>query len=245
MSTYLRDLTQNLNETIHLGMLVPWANQAMEAELPVLFPRRVIWHVARLVPPNATTALDDEFLTGMIRSVPQAVFQLRNLPLRALAFGCTSASSAFPDEVTTVLKTLQTGQRSIPFLTAFSALCLLLTACHAERIVLITPYEHELTLREAHAFEYQGITVQAAISLGYRDEIGTISTQQLLEACASSSLAGAEALVLSCTALHTLEVIPLLEERYRLPVLSSNTALALASILVATNLLPLSQENKL
>jgi maleate isomerase len=245
MSKQLQELPLRLDETLHLGVLVPWANQAMEAELPLLFPQRVVWHIARLVPSSTTTALDDDFLTGMVQAIPQAVFQLSRLPLRTLAFGCTSASSVFSDDIVGALQVLQRDQHAVPFLTAFSALCLLLAMCQAKRIVLVAPYEHELTLREAQVFEHHGIVVQRAASLGYRDDIGSISSQQILDACATCPLDKVDALVISCTALHTLDVIPLLEEQYHLPVLSSNTALALASVLVAIHQLSLSLENQL
>jgi len=58
----LRELSSDLAERIrtpaHFGVLVPWANMAMEAELPCIFPRQVVWHFARLVLPSRTTAID-------------------------------------------------------------------------------------------------------------------------------------------------------------------------------------------
>lgn len=234
ISKHLQTCASFPGEPIHMGLLVPWANQAMEAEIPSLFPGRVVWHVARLVPASATTALDDTFLAGMVQALPQALFQLHHLPLRAFAFGCTSASSLFPEEITAARQAYGEDQPEIPFLTAFSALCLCLTLCQAKRMLLLAPYESALTQREGEAFTRRGMTVTTAISLGYRDDIGTISSQQLLQACDDLPLAEGDALVLSCTALHTLECIPHLEERYHLPVLSSNTALALACVLSAT-----------
>jgi maleate isomerase len=223
------DVASQLKTTIHLGALVPWANVAMEAELPYIFPQRVVWHFTRLVPPSYTTALDEKFLQGMINAIPQAVFQLCNLPLHALAFGCTSASAAysvsFPDDEAIFCK-------CVPFLTAFSAILYVLSLHRVKRIALVTPYEEPITQKEVQAFAASEIEVLQSTSMGYRDRIGAIRNDEVLEACKESIPCEAEALVISCTALHTHQLIPILEQQYGLPVISSNTAIALASVLL-------------
>ena len=230
----IHELTERipLSRPIHLGLLVPWANQTMEAEMPLLLPRRLICHVSRLVPASHTTTLDQAFLSGMIEAIPQATMQLSHLPLDFLAFGCTSASCAFPGGINLARTKLQT---TLPFITAFSAICSTLTYYQAQRIMLITPYEHAITEQEVQALHGCGITVVDAVSLGYRDGISDIHDQQILDACRQCIPQEVDAIVLSCTALPTLEVIPLLEDRYHLPVISSNTALVLVTALLSTH----------
>jgi maleate isomerase len=225
------DLTQQMQQTVHVGALVPWANLAMEAELPFIFPGRMVWHFARLVPPSQTTEIDTDFLQGMIEAIPPATFAFSRLPLDVLVFGCTSASFSYSE---LVAGRLQAASTTRPFLTAFTAIEHVLHYFDARRIVLLTPYEGTITQAEVQAFTESGIEVLGASALGYRDGIGDIETDALLAAYRSCRVPEAQAIVISCTALHTLEAIRLLEAQAGVPVISSNTALALASALLYT-----------
>lgn len=225
------DLAQQIQKTIHVGALVPWANLAMEAELPFIFPGRMVWHFARLVPPSQTTEIDTDFLQGMIEAIPQAAFAFSRLPLDVVVFGCTSASFSFSE---LARSRLQAASTALPFLTAFTAIRHVLHYFDARRIVLLTPYEETITQAEVHAFTENGIKVLGSAALGYRDGIGDIETDALLAVYKTCRAPEAQAVVISCTALHTLKAICLLEEQERIPVISSNSALALASALLYT-----------
>jgi maleate cis-trans isomerase len=162
---------------------------------------------------------------------PQATFALSRLPLDVLAFGCTSASFSFSERANSHL---QAALPTVPFLTAFSAIKHILCYFGAQRMLLLTPYEEAIMQAEVQAFTESGIEVLSASALGYRDGIGDIQTDTLLAAYRACHAPGAQAIVISCTALHTLEAIRLLEEQAEVLVISSNTALALASALLYT-----------
>ena len=83
----------------HAGVLVPWANSVVEAELPRWAGTSVTWHYARLVPPSLGTALDEDFLAGLLAAVPAALGQLAALPLQRVYLACTSAAFVFPGQV--------------------------------------------------------------------------------------------------------------------------------------------------
>src|ERR1043166_4502613 len=77
----LRDSERRVARQCDIGVLIPWANVAVERELTALGLKNLYWHYARLVPASNTTALDDDFLSGLINSVPGAMFQLSQLRL--------------------------------------------------------------------------------------------------------------------------------------------------------------------
>ncbi len=79
------------------GVLVPWANTVVEAELHRVTGTAVTWHYSRLVPQSRTTGLDSRFLTGLLAAVPGALAQLEALPLRRAYLACTSAAFMYPD----------------------------------------------------------------------------------------------------------------------------------------------------
>ncbi|MEU7560271.1 maleate cis-trans isomerase family protein [Streptomyces eurythermus] len=200
-----------------VGVLLPWANQAVEEELPQLGEPGVVFHYARLVPASRTTAVDDAFWHGLRAAATGAVDSMRHLPLDATVLACTSA--AF------------TGGPELPpgVITAFDALTTVLHQRRLARIVLATPYPQPVTRAEAAALGERGIQVLAHASLGLDDGYPAINPQQILDLCASlppAARAGADALVLSCTGWRTLTAATALHKRLRIPVISSNHALA-------------------
>ena len=209
----------------HVGVLVPWANTIVETELPRMGLADVVWHYARLVPDQDTTALDDSFLAGLVHATPAALHQLSQLPLSAIAVACTSAGFSFGDGITAAATTAEP-----PLFTAFDALVAVLHRLNASRVVLLTPYPAALTEREVQAFGPAGIEVLADGSLGLRDgfaEVDDGAIGKLLATVDPSAVGAAEAIVLSCTAWPTLAAVCELEGRLGRPVISSNIAMAL------------------
>jgi maleate isomerase len=210
--------TRHAGQTLHVGVLVPWANTVVETELPRLGLTNVVFHYARLVPQACTTALDENFLRGLEAAVPDALAQVARLPLASVIMACTSAGFT------------ATQRYPAGVVSAYDALLAALEQLQAERIVLATPYPHELTSREADAFRGAGIDVVASTSLGRADDLAAVTTydtHDLLDHVDPAAFAAADALVLSCTAWPTLPLIAELEDTLGLPVVSSNLAMAL------------------
>ncbi|MEU9247560.1 hypothetical protein [Streptomyces sp. NPDC048385] len=201
----------------HVGVLLPWANVAVEEELPQLGEPGVVFHYARLVPASRTTAVDGSFWHGLRAAATGAVDSLRHLPLDATVLACTSAGF--------------TGGPALPpdVITAFDALTTALHGRRLTRVALATPYPEPVTCAEAEALEAHGIGVAAHASLGLDDGYSDITTGQIRTLCASlppAALAEADALVLSCTGWRTLGAAAALQETLGIPVISSNFALA-------------------
>lgn len=201
---------------VRVGVLVPWANRVVEAELPVLCPPGVVWHYARLVPSSRRTALQHEFLDGLRAAVPAAVESLGRLSLAAVLMACTSAG-------------FTASQNSLGVVSAFEALTRELARLDAQRIALATPYPRPITQLEVEAFTHQGLTVRGHVSLGLDDGYPDVTEGQLdaLVARLDPEVLGeSDALVLSCTGWPTLRHIARLERALHIPVLSSNLAMA-------------------
>ncbi len=221
----VEDSNKENGRLAHVGVLVPWANSMLEAELPSLRLANIVWHYARLAPEDQTTALDDGFLAGLVRAIPAALNQLSRLPLSSVAVGCTSAGFRFPDAIASAV-----GNAGVPVFTAFDALVATLGRMQAARVVLLTPYPPHLTESEADAFESAGVEVLAHASLGLQDRFGVIAPGEITEMAGlinSAALEAAEAVVLSCTAWPTLAAARTMEHRLGRPVVSSNLALAI------------------
>ncbi|MFB7922071.1 hypothetical protein [Streptomyces sp. NPDC056081] len=204
--------------TIRAGLLLPWANVAVETELSSLGLRHTVFHHARLVPASRTTAIDASFWHGLREASAQALDSLSHVPLDAVMLACTSAGFTegppLPGDVCT----------------AFDALLQALTEAAVARVVLVTPYPAPVTEAEATAFAEAGIEVLAHASLGLADGYPEVTPDQVLalvEQLPQAAVEAAGAVVLSCTGWHTLPVVAELEHRFGKPVLSSNLAMAL------------------
>lgn len=206
------------DRTIRAGLLLPWANVAVETELSRLGLRHIAFHHARLVPASRTTAIDAAFWHGLREASGQALDSLSHVPLDVVMLACTSAHFA--------------GGPPLPggVFTAFDALLRALTEAAVARVVLVTPYPDPVTEAEAAAFTEAGVEVLAHASLGLTDGYPEVTPDQVLalvERLPQAALDASGAVVLSCTGWHTLPVIPELEHRFGKPVLSSNLSMAL------------------
>ncbi|WP_326682021.1 hypothetical protein [Streptomyces sp. NBC_01237] len=204
--------------TVRAGMLLPWANVAVETELPRLGLRHTVFHHARLVPASRTTAIDTSFWHGLREASVHALDSLSHIPLDTVMLACTSAG--FTDG-----PPLPSG-----VVTAFDALLWALTDAAVARVVLVTPYPTPVTEAEAAALNEAGMEVLAHASLGLTDGYPEVPPDQILalvEQLPEAAVEAAGAVVLSCTGWHTLAAVAELEHRFGKPVISSNLAMAL------------------
>ena len=225
---HLRRLSARGRGRVRFGLLVPWANSAVEDELPRFLKADAGWHVARLVPATRSTALDDRFLDGLIDAVPAAIGQLARLDLSGIGLACTSAG--FHDAARLRRRVRQTSA-SVEVISAFDAICRSLRRLAARSIMLVTPYTEVVTAREAQALCREGFEVVGSAALGRTDGFSEIDPGELVRA--RYALAGAaDVTVVSCTALRTVEAIDRLEGD-GVGTLSSNSCLAAALALGA------------
>ncbi|MEU6573621.1 hypothetical protein [Streptomyces sp. NPDC046805] len=204
--------------TARIGVLLPWANQAVESELPRLGLAHTVFHHARLAPASRTTAVDAAFWHGLREAAADALESLSHLPLDATVLACTSAGFTdgppLPSDV----------------VTAFDALTHVLKALDASRVVLATPYPGDVTADEALALTRRGIAVVAHASLGLADGYPGVTATDihtLIRQFPADALRTADAVVLSCTGWHTLPVLLDIQQAVGMPVISSNLAMAL------------------
>jgi maleate isomerase len=208
----------------HAGVLVPWANSVVEAELPRWAGTSVAWHYARLVPPSLGTALDEDFLAGLLAAVPAALGQLAALPLQRVYLACTSAAFMFPGQV----QTAAAGTR-VPVVTAFDAILAALRQWHCDRIVLLSPYPAKVCEAEADTFGNHGVAVTGHATLDLRDGYSAIDPGQIRDLArrvGTRAVEEAQAIVLSCTGWPTWGLEKVLAREHGKKIVSSNLAVA-------------------
>ncbi len=225
----LADLDAGGVRTARVGVLLPWANVAVETELPRLGLTHTVFHHARLVPESRTTAIDDSFWSGLREAAAGALDSLSHVPLNAVVLACTSAGF--------------TGGPAMPsgVVTAFDALVDALTAARLQRVVLATPYPSPATAAESDALGKAGIDVLAHVSLGLDDgypEVGADEVRTLIGTLPEKAVRKADAVVLSCTGWHTLAVVREAEQATGKPVITSNLAIGLLAARLSAGAAP-------
>jgi maleate isomerase len=212
----------------HIGVLVPWANVVVETELPQWGRGRTVWHYARLVPEHGGTALDEDFLSGLVEAVPGALHQLSRLSLDRVYLACTSAAFTRLDRLAEV-----TAGSPVRVVSAFEAILAQLRAYDARKIALATPYPPEVTEAEVAQFAERGVTVTGSVSLGLADAYAEVAVHEqvaLVGQLGKEAVQQADAVVLSCTGWPTRAAIKMLRRRLGRLVTSSNAAMALQAL---------------
>lgn len=214
----LARLDEGSRRTTRVGVLLPWANVAVETELPRLGLAHTVFHHARLVPESRTTAVDDTFWNGLREAAAGALDSLSHVPLDAVVLACTSAGF--------------TGGPEMPpgVVTAFDALVGALASARLRRVVLATPYPCSVTAAESDALVKAGIDVLAHASLGLDDDYPAVSAEEVLALIGTlpkEAVQAADAVVLSCTGWHTLPIVRDVEMATGKPVITSNLAIGL------------------
>lgn len=188
-----------------------------------MLPQQVALHVTRL----PLTGSSEAELTRMTEGLPDAARLLADARVDLIAFNCTAVSTRAPGEDAAIAERITdaTGTKAV---TTAEALVAALHHFAASRIVLVTPYIAPVTERETAFFEHHGFEVLH--SAGYNIDANWDMAQEPPETWHNLVLANrrdaADAFVLSCTAIRSMEVIEGLEGALGRPVLSSNQALA-------------------
>lgn len=203
-----------------VGLLIPWVNTAMEEEIPYLVHPDIGLHWVRLKPKKMPRdGHDTSYLESMIASIPEALSRFEGLIFDIIVLGCTSAS--FYSDLNKIYR------GNSRFVTAFDAIIFQLKKLKAHKILLFAPYDATSLQREKELLERHGFSVLESVMLTYKYEIRYISAEYIYSTIIRHYLE-CDAVLLSCTALYTLDVIKKIENYHPslAPVISSNLAIA-------------------
>ncbi len=206
-----------------VGMIVLSTDETLEYEArQVLEGRGVnLMHNRIFSDPSVTP----ENLSAMAARMPE-VARLLPAELRAIAYGCTSASVFIgPDGVE---QQIQSAHPGVPVTNPISAVVAALDALKARKIGLVTPYTAEVAAPMRAFLAERGVETVKELSFGEGDDrkVARISQRSTLDAMLEvGRTKSVQAVFASCTNLGSFEVIDQAEDELGLPVISSNLAL--------------------
>jgi len=183
-------------------------------------------HTARLT----LKKVDFQSLLKMKEEMRTETMKLMDADIDILLYGCTSGSFLPGKENSQNLIEQMNTLLGTACKSTTTASCVLnsLKKLSVKRISVITPYSEEINKLERKFLEENGYFLESISGMGLieNSQIGVVTPRKLIEFIERSSkeINKSEALFISCTNLPTFPSLQLLEKKYKIPVLSSNSA---------------------
>ncbi|WP_417721441.1 Asp/Glu racemase [Salipiger sp.] len=210
---------------VQIGLVVLQSDETLELDFRRLIPTGVELFATRVpsgdeVTPETLAAMEAH-LSGAAALFPRAA------RFAAVGYGCTSGTAQIG--AAEVARQIRAGCRTRAVTEPVSALVAACRALGVTRMALLSPYVETVSRRLQQVLAAQGIATPVFGSFEVAEEARVARIDGASIMTAAESLLRTEevdALFLSCTNLRTLDIIPALEARLGLPVLSSNQVLA-------------------
>lgn len=207
-----------------IGLVALATDITSETDLRRMLPDGVDLFTNRVLNANPLT-LDN--LLAMRDDIQRAAAGiLPGTHLDVMIYGCTSGTVAIGEQVITHL--MQEGRGNYPVTTPVTALFAALDKLAVKKLSILTPYTESVNRAMLDTFADRGVEVVNICGLGFDDDIdiGGIPPEAIVAIAPSVMHEDADALFLSCTALHSAEVAERIEQQIGKPVITSNQALA-------------------
>ena len=225
-----------------IGILVPFTNTNLEADMAMLCPEGVSMHYARMGGYDLDEIPDENQMASMGSSdLSEPLRLLAGVKPEVILYGCTSATLTHGPEFDSQLSRNILNNWNIPTVTAAGSLVYALNFLNITKVGFSSPYVETINMQAIEFLQKSGIQT---VSSAHVDEAldnygqGNLTPQQVCDLAARANSDQAQAIVLSCTDMRAVEVISQLEAELHKPVITSNQALlfnALKHLDIATD----------
>lgn len=218
-----------------LGLLVPFTNSNFEPDMALMAPAGLSLHAARLGGYDEDEIPDEDQMAGLGASdLDEPLALLRGVKPDVVIYGCTSATLALGPSFDRALAARIASDCGAATVTAAGALVHALSALGATRIGFASPYVPSLNDRAIGYLAEMGFTTvhrsEVTDTLS-NDGQGALTPDQVLALGLQADHPEAQALVLSCTDMRSVEIIARLEDAVGKPVITSNQAIMFETLM--------------
>ncbi|MGF1767313.1 Asp/Glu racemase [Enterovibrio makurazakiensis] len=211
-------------ERVHIGLVQLANDHTLETDWSHLLREQAALFSTRIFKENGMTP---EALDAVAASISDgAVLVGDGLPMDVMAFACTSASIVIGEKK--VSKLLTEGRGDIPTTNPWSAAQAAFKHLGAKNVAVFSPYPTDVNfpLREQlvdAGFNVVGLTALGIIDDNMIHKVPLTSFEDGLEVLINNG--NVDVIFMSCTSLRAVEKIQYLEDKYGVPIVSSNSAL--------------------
>lgn len=208
-----------------VGLIVPRSNTTCEGELQDFADGRFSLHTARMKTVAGSLASDPQQVA--LQALEEPVRDLELCRTDIVALGCTTAAMACEQDRLTAA--LRFDERARPVLISQSIVRVLGEA-GAQRVALFTPYTSQSNAAMAAFLEPAGFEVTVALGLDLNTSpdrfalVSDLTSDYLLKEIAAMDIGNADCLLISCTDLHTRDILAEVAAMKGVPTFSSNQA---------------------
>lgn len=222
---------------VRYGILVPFTNTNLEPDMTLLRPNGVSLHFARMGGYDEGEIPDADQMHGLgAADLDGPLRLLQGARPDVILYGCTSATlthgPAFDRALAERIKT-ETGAETV---TAAGALVHALKTLGVERIGFASPYVSAINDMAIRFLAEAGVDTIARSEVGQALDNygqGELDPRAVFDLAIAADHPEAQALVLSCTDMRSVEVIAALEKAVGKPVVTSNQAMAFRAMQLA------------
>ena len=206
-----------------LAVLTPSANVITEPEFELMVPEGVTCHYQKF----HFTGGGVEDLKNLEKLVPDAGELLSHARPDAMAMCCTGGSFAggvgYDQKM---IQKMQDRNGGLPTTTSSTAMIEAFQVLGVKRVAMVVPYLQEVAMAEKRFIEGHGIEVRNLkwLSMPGALDNGAISQETLVRLAKAVNDDTCDAVLLSCVAMPTVEIIDALECDLKKPVVTSNQA---------------------
>ncbi len=218
-------------------MLVPFTNTNIEPDMVLLRPAGVSLHFVRMGGYDEDEIPDAEQMGGLgLADLDEPLRLLMGVKPDVILYGCTSATLIHGPEFDRALTTRIKTESGAETVTAAGALVHALATIGVRRIGFASPYVAAINDEAIGFLGEMGVeTVQRSEVEETLDNTGqgALKPDRVFALGLAADHPDAEALVLSCTDMRSVETIARLEAAVDKPVISSNQAMAFQAMQLA------------
>lgn len=211
------------------GILVPFTNTNLEPDMVLMRPDGVSLHFARLGGYDADEIPDESQMQGLGASdIDEPLRLLAGVKPDVVLYGCTSATLTHGPEFDRTLATRIKNDIGAETVTAAGALVTALSALGAGKIGFASPYVPAINDMAVGFLAGMGIETVERSEVDEtldNDGQGAVTPDKVFDLAMAADHPDAEAIVLSCTDMRSVEALDRLEEATGKPVVSSNQAM--------------------
>jgi len=205
-----------------IGLIIPSSNRLTEPQMRRYAPRGVEIHVTRL----RMTGPSHVPLEQLLPRIVEATLALADARCDVIVFHCTASSMEAGLAGERQVLDAMRGATPSQVTTTASATLAALHTLDIRRVVLISPYVAETHRHEVDFLAEAGLSVVGGRSLGLAggDQYITVPPAEWLRIGADDVRPDADGVFLSCTNIHSPQVVEPLEALIDRPVVTSNQA---------------------
>lgn len=217
-----------------LGLLVPFTNTNFEPDMALMMPPGVALHVARMGGYDEDEIPDADQMAGLGASdLDEPLRLLMGAKPDAILYGCTSATLTHGPEFDRGLAARIKAASGAKTVTAASALVASLHRLNITKIGFASPYVTAINNLAVNFLSQSGITTIARSEMTKplsNEEQGALTPDDVYAHALKADHIDAQAIVLSCTDMRSVETLGRLETDLGKPVISSNQAMAFETL---------------